>query len=250
MNKIKYWIITLLVLITIWESYILIFNVPSYIFPSLTKILSSMINNYQKLWIDLVYTSTEIILGFALATTTAIGITIASVYSKYINDTVQPLLFVIQIIPKIALAPLFLIWMGYGISSKIIIAALICFFPIALELKKGIDTVNPDLIDVMKSIGASKKDILLKLQFPHALPYLFSGLKIGIALATIGAIVGEYVSANKGLGYQIAYSATLLNTSMLFAAIFLVVIIGLVFYSTIVLIEKKVVYWKQETNNQ
>jgi len=248
MKKILYWVITLLVFITIWETSILVFNIPEYLLPSLSTIASTMINNLDNLFLNLLYTSSEILVGFGIATLAAIGITVASVYSKYVNDIIQPLLVVIQITPKIALVPLFLIWMGYGITPKIIIAAFVCFFPIALELKKGVDSVSQELLDTMKSIGASKKKILFKLQFPHALPYLFSGLKIGIALATVGAIVGEFVSANKGLGYQIAYSATLLDTSMVFAAIFMVILIGLLFYLLVVLAEKKVIFWKQEVN--
>lgn len=244
MKRARYWIITLLIFIGVWESNILIFEIPNYLFPSLLTIFQTIQENFPRLMNHLLITSSEILIAFAISTSLAIIISIASVYSKYINEIIHPLLVIIQITPKIALAPLFLIWMGYGLTSKVVIASFFCFFPITLELKKGIDSVNPNLIDIMKSIGASKKDILLKLQLPHALPYFFSGLKIGIALATIGVIVGEYVSANKGLGYQIFYSAALLDTPMVFAAIFFVIVIGLSFYGIISFAERKVVYWK------
>lgn len=246
MKNTTYSALTLLTILFIWEISIKTFNIPQYILPSTTAIIIALYENIKLFITNAIHTTTAIIIGFTTSIIIAFIITIISQYSKYVNEIVNPLLVIIQITPKIALAPLFLIWFGYGILPKIILSSMICFFPIALELKKGIDSVPTDLLDIMNSIGATKKEILLRIQIPYAMPYLFSGLKIGIALATVGAIVGEFVNSSKGLGYQIAYFATLLDTPIVFAAISITITIGLTLYGIIAYIEQKLIYWNPQ----
>ena len=145
-----------------------------------------------------------------------------------------------------AIAPLLLIWMGYGLGPKILIATLTCFFPIVIGLKKGLDLTDQQLIDTMRSIGSSRWQILTKIQFPFSLPHFFSGLKVGISLAAVGAIIAEFVNATKGLGYFINYSAAFIDTPKVFAGIFLTVFIGILLYVIIALLEKKIVFWEKE----
>lgn len=237
---------TILSFFAFWQLAIYIFRIPEYILSSPLKVLMTMKDHYSLLIFHGSYTTLEIILGFLLGFAVATALTLLSHYSKYINDVVHPLLVVLQVVPKIALAPLFLIWLGYGILPKIIITALICMFPIAISFKKGIDSADQQLIDVTRSIGATKTQILTKILIPHSLPHLFSGLKVGMALAVVGAITGEYVGATRGLGYLLEYSATLVNTPDLFSALFAIIIIGLLLYLLIAFLEKKIIFWQKE----
>jgi len=237
---------TLVGFFLLWEILVILLKTPTYLLPKPSLIFNTLFNNFSMFIYHTLWTSSEIILGFLLAIVVAFIISILAVYSKYVKEVIHPLLVIIQVVPKIALAPLFLIWMGYGISPKILIAALVCFFPIIINFSKGLNLVNQNLIDIMRSMGSTKKEILFKVQIPFSLPYLFSGLRVGIALAAVGAIVGEFVAATKGLGYLISYHATLINTPLVFAAIFMTTLLGIFLYMIIVFIERKVVFWEKE----
>lgn len=230
----------------LWELFAFLLEIPTYLLPRPTVIFSSLFNNLDSLLKHAWFTSVEIVLGFFLALLTAIVFSVSSIYSRYVDEVIFPLLVVIQVVPKIALAPLFLIWMGYGLSPKIIITALVCFFPIVISLKKGLDSVGQNLIDIMRSMGRPKWEIMCKIQLPSALPHLFSGLRIGIAFAAVGAVAAEFVVAKQGLGYQVSHAATVVNTPLVFAALFLIALLGMFFYFIIILLEKKIVFWERK----
>lgn len=229
-----------------WEIIAKIFNIPKYLLPAPIEVLLTIKNNFGFLLYHSAFTTAEIISGFLLGFGIAFGLTVLSHYSKYVNDVIHPILVVLEVVPKIALAPLFLIWLGYGLAPKIIITALVCLFPIAVNFKKGIDSVDQQFIDILRSNGATKTQILAKIMLPSSLPFLFSGLKIGMALAVVGAIVGEYVGSIKGIGYLLEYYATMIDTPRLFAALFMIVAIGLALYLLIAMLEKKIIFWQKE----
>ncbi|MDP7385411.1 MAG: ABC transporter permease, partial [Nitrospinota bacterium] len=165
------------------------------------------------------------------------------VWYKFLEDVLYPLLVILQIIPKIAIAPLLLIWVGYGATSKVLIAFLIGYFPIVVSMITGLRLVEADLLDLARSFRATKWQILAKIRFPNSLPFLFNGLQISITLAVIGAIVGEFVGGSKGLGYLIIVSNYELNTPLMFTSLFLLSIIGLSLFGLIVKLQKVMIPW-------
>ena len=159
--------------------------------------------------------------------------------------TVKEYIVAAQTAPKIALAPLIVIWLGFGLSSKFFLVALIVFFPIFVNMITGVRSVDRNLLELMKSTGASRFDIFKKIEMPSALPMLFAGFKTGITLAVIGAVVGEFVGANAGLGYLTIYASGLMDTSQVFVAIFQLTLLGIVLYALVSFIEKKMMPWHE-----
>jgi NitT/TauT family transport system permease protein len=151
-----------------------------------------------------------------------------------------PLIIASQTIPKIAIAPLFLIWLGTGIEPKVAITAIVCFFPTVVNTVQGLRSVDPNALDLLRLVAASRWQVFSKLQFPSALPYFFAGLKISIALAVIGAVIGEWVGASQGLGYLVMYGSQTLRTDLMFAALVFIALLGMALYLVVVLIERLV----------
>jgi NitT/TauT family transport system permease protein len=148
-----------------------------------------------------------------------------------------------QNVPKIALAPLFILWFGYDLAPKIILIVVIAFFPVALNMLVGLRAADPNLVTLMRTVGATRTEILWRVQIPNSLPYLMSGIKIAITLSVIGAIVGEFAGASAGLGYMIQFASTQMETSLVFAALAQVSVLGMLFYYGIELIEWKYLSW-------
>ena len=169
-------------------------------------------------------------------------------YSRWISQFVYPFLIVAQVLPKIAFAPLFLIWFGFGLAPKLVIAALIAFFPIVVNTARGLESVEPELIQYMRSLGASWKDIFFKISLPWAMPYILSSFKISITLAVVGVVVGEFVASDTGLGYLIEYANIELNTPLMFAGIIVLSVLGVLYFLLIVLLESLLMSWHAETD--
>ena len=155
--------------------------------------------------------------GFAAAALLGFAIAIGIAYSRWVSEMTYPFLVAAQVLPKVALAPLFLIWFGFGLTPKVVIAALIAFFPIVINTARGLVSVEPELIQYMHSLGANWREVFFKISLPWALPYIFASFRISIRLAVVGAVVGEFVSSNNGLGYVISYANASLDTDVMFA---------------------------------
>jgi NitT/TauT family transport system permease protein len=169
---------------------------------------------------------------------TGFFIAVAIAYSKIVRDLTYPFLVAAQILPKIAFAPLFLIWFGFGLTPKVVIAALIAFFPIVINTAKGLTSVDSELLQYMDSLGANAWEKFTKISLPWAMPYFFAALKISITLAIVGAVVGEFVAAGEGLGYVINSSNISLDTELMFAAIICMSVLGIALYLVILLLER------------
>ncbi len=150
----------------------------------------------------------------------------------------MPLLVTLNMIPKVAMAPLFIVWLRFGVETNIIITFTICFFPILLNTARGMREVEPDLLDLVRSLHGSKWQLFIKIQLPGALPYIFSGLKVASVLAVAGAIVGEFIQSDRGLGYFMLITQEALNTDAMVMALLLVTLIGVVLYGIIILLER------------
>ena len=227
-----------LALLLVWEGYVALFGVSDFILPPPSRILAVTLRTFPLLMGHTWTTTYEILLGFVGGNAVAVGMALLIANSRLMERIFYPLIIALQTVPKVAVAPLFLIWFGSGLEPKVLITAIVCFFPTVINTVQGLRATDPSAIDLMRLVAASRWQIFAKLQFPNALPAFFAGLKISIALAVIGAIIGEWVGANAGLGYLIMYSTQTLRTDLMFAALLLTAILGVVLYLVIVLLER------------
>ena len=193
----------------------------------------------QNTWV----TTWETIIGFAIAAAVGILVAVVMVYSSTVEKTVYPLILFAQVIPKIAIAPLFIVWLGFGPSPKILVAVLMAFFPIVISCLAGLRTVDPEILELTSTMGASRVKTFVKIRFPASLPQLMSGLKVAATLAVTGAVVGEFVGSNEGLGYVILQANGNVDTAMLFAALIIMSFLGIVLFAIIEIAEKLLIPW-------
>ncbi len=236
-------VITLLGLCVIWELGVRVFDVPSFILPAPSAALAKIAAHGPVLLDHLAVTFMETAAGFLLGIVFGILAAIPIVYSPILQQVIYPVIVLSQVLPKIAIAPILMIWAGYGPLSKVLIAFMISFFPIVVSTVTGLRSVDPDLVDLARSFSASEVKIFRKISFPNALPYVFVGFKLSITLAVIGAIVGEFIGGSKGLGYLILSSNFQMDTAMMFAALFLLSMLGLTLFGAIVLLERICIPW-------
>jgi NitT/TauT family transport system permease protein len=188
-------------------------------------------------------TAYEMLLGYFLAIVVGIPMAIAITGSKAFDRFITPILLFFQTVPKISIAPLFLVWFGVGVTPKILVAFLISFFPIVIDTAVGLRSISPDMIDLARSMGATKPQIFSQFRFPNSLPYVFSGLKVASTLAVVGAVVGEFVGADKGLGYLLLVANSNLLTPLMFGTIVALTVQGLILYYLIQFLETLLIPW-------
>ncbi len=215
----------LTIFVILWQVLVKIFKVPNYIVPDPISICKAGIENFQILLIHTLYTLTEAIIGLLLAIVLAIILAVILDNKPKINKSFMRIFAVIQTIPLIIMAPIFLIWFGFGMSSKIILVVSICLFPILVNLLEGFSQIEADYLDLMQVMQASKRQIYLKLKIPGSIPYFFSGLKIAITYSISGAVAAEYVGSNHGLGIYMSRSLTNFDYDMIFAITIIVCIL-------------------------
>jgi len=227
----------------IWQLLVILFNVQTYLLPTPTEILQAIIEDFKPLMTHGYITAYEMLLGYGLAIVVAIPLAIGITASDAFDRFIMPILLFFQVVPKIAIAPLFLIWFGFGTMPKVMVAFLISFFPIVIDTAVGLRSVSPEMIDLARSMGATKGQIFRNFRLPTSLPYLFSGLKVAATMAVVGAVVGEFVGADRGLGYLLLVSNSNLQTPLTFAVIVALTVQGLVMYYVVELMEKFLIPW-------
>ena len=188
-------------------------------------------------------TAIEVLVGFVFASITGIAVALVIVRFERFGRALYPLIVLFQNVPKVALAPIFILWFGFDLAPKILLIVVIAFFPVAIDMLAGLQSVEPSFVALMKSVGASQGKILMRVRIPHSLPHLMAGLKVAITFSVIGAIVGEFAGASQGLGYVIQFASTQLNTPLIFAALVVVSVLGLAFYYIVELAERLLVPW-------
>ena len=188
-------------------------------------------------------TALEVLFGFVLAAITGVAVALVIVGFERFGRALYPLIVLFQNVPKVALAPIFILWFGYGLVPKIVLIVVIAFFPVAIDMLAGLQSVEPSFVSLMRSVGANNTKILMRVRVPHSLPHLMAGLKVAITFSVIGAIVGEFAGANEGLGYVIQFASTQLDTPLVFAALIVVSVLGLAFYYVVELAERLLVPW-------
>ncbi len=238
-------ILLIIGLFILWEIAVRINVISIHILPPPSDVFETLYVNWPIIAVHTWQTIIESIIGLIISVFFGLSIAVLLDYSGFIRKCIYPVLVASQTIPMIALAPLLLIWLGFGITPKLIIVVLYCFFPIAIAVTDGFSDTDPKLIKLLKSMGASNFQILKLIKLPGALPNFFSGLRIAATYSMTGAIVGEYVGAYQGLGVYIQTSANSFAVSSVFAAIFVVVILSILQFSIVSLLEKYLIPWNQ-----
>jgi len=227
-----------------WEAAVRELGIRSIILPPPSEIIEAIIERryllLTHLWPSLYLT----VLGFALSVVGGVLVAILITYSPFLRKGFYPIIVVSQVIPKIAIAPLFIVWFGTGMISSLLLAFLIAFFPMTINAAMGFQAIDEDIHRMARTFMGTRWQIFWKIRMPNALPYIFGGMKISITLAIIGVIVSEFVASQEGIGYLIKFSGGLLDTPLMMAAITVLSITGLALYGIIAVVEQRAVYWQ------
>jgi len=220
-------------------------GVPSYIVPTLSEVWAELIRMWQvsHLLLHTGVTAGEVVAGFVLGSLLGAFVGYLLGLSPTAELALSPYILALQIAPKVAFAPLFILWMGFTVYPKILVAILIVFFPIMVNVLTAVRNVDPDLVNLARSFTASRAQIFWKIEFPASLPPMFAGLRIGSTLAVVGVVVGELVGGNQGLGYLLSFGEGQANTPMVFVAILMLTVVGSIAYLAVIVIEKRVLHY-------
>ena len=235
--------LTFIAMVALWEILVVQLKIPAWMLPSPSAIVDAMIDWRSELFGHFMVTLYELLVGFVLAIIISIPLAVAVVYSPILQNTIYPILLAFQSMPKVAIAPLLALWIGFGTLPKIIIVFLVCFFPIVVATATGLTAVPASLMDLIRSLSASQTQTFIKIRFPTAMPHIFVGLKIAITFAVIGAVIGEFVGSENGLGYLILVSTSQSRTPLAFGALVLLTVMSILLYYGIAFMERIVVPW-------
>ncbi|TMJ30275.1 MAG: ABC transporter permease [Alphaproteobacteria bacterium] len=228
-----------------WELLVIVFGVREIILPRPSRILAVLIEERALLVRNTWVTLYEVLIGFALSVVVGIALAVAIVHSRFLEKTLYPLIVAFQNVPRVAVGPLLVIWLGSGIASKSILVLLVCFFPIVVNAATGLKDVRQEMINLLLALRASRAQIFWKVRLPNAFPYILSGMKIAMTLAVIGAIIGEFIAAEQGLGLIIMIATAGLNTPLVMAAIALLVIMGGALYALMSFLADTLAPWRR-----
>jgi NitT/TauT family transport system permease protein len=235
--------LTFVLIIAAWEALVRWLQVRSWLLPGPVEIAYAMWDWRVELAGHALTTLYETLIGFALAIAVSVPLAVLVVYSPMLQNTIYPLLVILQSVPKVAIAPLLALWIGFGILPKVVVVFLVCFFPIIVATATGLSAVPTPLMDLIRSLSASTLQTFIKIRFPTALPHIFVGLKIAVTFAVIGAVIGEFVGSEYGLGYLILVASSQSRTPLAFGALVILTVMSIVLYYGIVLLERLVVPW-------
>lgn len=251
-KSIFYPLLLLAGLIVLWMFAVRNWGVPNYILPSFESVLAALKRGYIEgdYWPDFGYTLSSMLIGYICGCLLAFILGTMFAEFRWLERLLYPFVLALQSMPKVALAPLILVWFGFGLGSKAVMVALVCFFPMFINTAVGLKATDPSLIDLMRAFSASRLQILLRIKIPSAASHIFAGLQISIVLGLIGAVVAEFVSSSRGLGYLINNATTTLDTSTMFASLISLAVIGILGSQLIKFLQRKLVFWERDNNTQ
>jgi len=242
-------ILGFVLLLGLWEGLVRLFGVKLYILPAPSVVLTTLWNKWPTIGSAAWQTAQPMLIGFGLAIVVGVLLALMFAVSRWIESVVYPQIVFLQIIPKIAIAPLFMIWFGYGLTSKVLIVFLLSFFPVVVSAVQAFRSVDPDVMDLARITGARPLRMFLRVQIPHALPTMFTGFKVAAALAATAAVVAEFVSSDRGLGYLLVDYTNRFDTPGVFAAILVLSVMGLLLYASVEAIERVSIPWHVSQRN-
>jgi ABC-type nitrate/sulfonate/bicarbonate transport system permease component len=236
-------VLLFIALIGLWQLYVTVFDIRDVILPEPGAVASTLGDRWFVLQPEMLVTLSEAAQGFLLAAVAGLLLAIAITSSRALRAALYPLIITSQAIPVIAIAPLLITWFGFGSPSKIMVSALIAFFPMVVSSATGLASLDPGVVSLMRSFPASPTQVFLKARLPNALPQIFAGLKVAAVLSVVGAVIGEWVGADSGLGYLIIRSNASLSTDLVFASIVVLSVMGIFFFLVVSLAERLMVPW-------
>ena len=236
-------------LIVLWQVVIWVFRIPPYLIPAPGAVVGQLVEQWPTLLRQAVPTTWATLGGFALSIAFGIPMALVIAYSRTVESYVYPLLVFSQSVPKIAIAPLFVVWFGFGIIPKVISAFMLGFFPVVVSTVMGFKSVDADMIDLARSMKASRLATFMRISLPQALPSIFAGLKVSVTLAVVGAVVGEFVGSNSGLGYLLRIANGTFDLPLMFAALTVLSAIGVVLFVAVDMVERWTIPWHVSHRN-
>lgn len=231
-------------LLVAWEVLPGILGIRSYLLPPFSAVMAELLESLPIILEHTMVTTTEALIGLALAGVVGLLLSIVIVYSPTLRSLALPTLVAFNAVPKVAFAPLLVIWLGLGLESKVAMAFLIAFFPIVVNSTTGMADVEPELLNLLRLMRASERQTFQKVRLPHALPAIFDGFRIALPLAIIGALVGEFVAASEGLGYLIIVAGIQLNTELVFGCVLVIAVLSLLLYGVLAFVEGRTLRWR------
>jgi NitT/TauT family transport system permease protein len=230
----------LLICVGVWEILCRVFNIPEYLLPAPSAVIRAILEVQSQLLHHMLVTDYEALLGYAIGISIGIVLAFAFELSRKVELSVSPYVVFLKIVPTTAIAPFLVIWFGNGIASKVAAATIMTIFPVVVASTKGLQEIDGNMLNLFRSLGASRMQLLVKAKLPNAIPHIFTGLRIGIASAFAGAVIAEFIAANKGLGFLILTNFYYLKTSTMFAALVCLMLNGIIFYGLVVLVERTI----------
>ena len=229
--------------LAVWEVGVAIFRIPSYLLPAPSRLLLKIVAEWQRILLHSWMTLQVVMVGFLLAAVFSIVLAALLLRFRGLADALYPLLVSSQTIPKVAIAPLLVVWFGFGPTPKVLVAFLVCFFPIVIDTLTGLKSVPQEVIWLARSMGARGWDTLLKIRIPAALPNIFAGLKVASTLAVVGAVVGEFVGSDRGLGYLLIQANGTMDVQLAFSVLIVLSLMGVLLFAALELVERACLPW-------
>ena len=242
-------ILLILILLVLWDLTIRVFHIPPYLIPAPEAVVKQLIVEWPRLLRESAVTTYATLGGFASSVAFGIPMALMIAYSRTIESFVYPLLVFSQSVPKIAIAPLFVVWFGFGIIPKVIAAFMLGFFPVVVSTVVGFKSVDPEMLDLARSMKASWLATFMRISLPQALPSIFAGLKVSVTLAVVGAVVGEFVGSNSGIGYLLQIANGNFDLPLMFAALTVLSAIGVLLFVAVDLVERWMIPWHASQRN-
>lgn len=231
-------------ILILWEFAVDAFNIQSFVLPKPSAIGAILVRKGDMYVTHTIVTLREALGGLAIGTMASVGAAVGVFSFKPLRETLYPILVSLNTLPKSAVAPLLIIWFGAGTFSTLLVVILITFFPILINTLAGLEAIEPELVELASSLKATRTQILSKIRLPASLPYFFAGFKVALTLSFIGAVIGEYVGSDMGLGYLTIISLAQMNTEQIFGTLAILASMGLAFYGLVELLDRKVIYWR------
>ncbi len=231
-------------LIVIWQLVVIVAHLPADIVPAPASVAEQLVGHWATLATNAWVTLQEILVGFVLAVACGVIVAIGIAFSRTVERLLYPLIVVSQAIPKIVVAPLFLLWFGFGLTTNVLVAMLVAIFPVIVNTTLGLTAIDRDFIRLARVMGGNRRRVFVKMRLPYAMPSIFAGLKLAITFATLGAVAGELVAGQAGLGYIVTFASGSLDAALSFAAIVVLSVLGVVLFYAVVAVERVVLGWR------
>ena len=248
-NRFRGWLPAILLsvgVILLWQLLVVIYEIPVYILPEPLEIARELGSRTGSLFVHLGWTMREAVGGFIIGCSLAFLTAVVFVQSRLLERSFYPWTVVLQTVPIVAIAPLLTIWLGFGVLPKMVISAIICFFPMLVNSLRGLRSISPQALELMQILSASQRQVMVRLRIPSSMPYLFTGLKLAATLSVVGAIVGEFTGADYGIGKVILVASYQQDTKLLFAGLVYSSAAALLFFLVVILVERLVLHWQEE----